>query len=129
MADIPAILREQLREALEVDRLHHLRTPAGRAVYCLAVGQHEDPIDADLEIIWSLLMDAKEARARRDLFSVNEQLERLMRTEGVTEDDRTKLGMGLLQIEVQALEQSMENLKGGVVDPIELEPVAVKPTQ
>ncbi len=124
LTDIKAILREQLRAALEADRQHHLNTPPRRPVYSLDVGQYEDPVDVDTEVVHHLLDDAREAKARRDPQSIQAQLDNLMRTKGISEEHRTELGLGLLQVQVQMFEQALVNLKGGTVSQVDLGPVA-----
>jgi hypothetical protein len=98
VTDIKTILREELRDALELDRQQHLNTLPKRPVYALALGQHDDPIEADIEIVQHLLSETREAKARRDLQSIQVQLDNLMRTKGVTKEHRVELGLGLLQV-------------------------------
>jgi hypothetical protein len=70
--ELQAILRKHLKKLLDADLEQHLRAPAGSAVYASAVGEYEDPVDADLALIGNLLDDAREALARREIQSVAE---------------------------------------------------------
>ena len=64
MSDSPnlrAILRDHLKQQLDDDLEQHLSVPPGRPVYAGYVEEHQDPIDADLDVIDDLLSSAKEA--------------------------------------------------------------------
>jgi hypothetical protein len=98
VVDIHAILRDQLKAALNEDRQQHLSTPPRRPVYVLSVAPHEDPVEADIEAIQLFIHDSREALALRDINRV-----------------RGELGLGLIQVEIEMLEQALENLKGGLV--------------
>jgi hypothetical protein len=115
MVDVKAILRENLKAALEDDRQHHLNTLPRHPVYAIGIDPLEDPREADTEIVRGMWHDTKVAIARREPDLIQDELEQLMKIEGVTEEHRSELKFGLLQVRLQFLEQAMENLKGGAV--------------
>ncbi|WP_372624176.1 hypothetical protein [Falsiroseomonas sp.] len=63
-ADLNAILRGYLREALDEDRAARLAAPAGAPVVGWGDPETEDEVEADLEMVDGLLADAREALAR-----------------------------------------------------------------
>jgi hypothetical protein len=113
--DIKAILRDQLKAALEADRQQHLDTPPRKPVYALWADRYEDPVEADLEAVQGVLHDYRQDLAMRDISSIREELEEVMAARGVPNSQRVELGPGLLQVQIEALEQSLKNLMGGVV--------------
>jgi integrase len=126
MADVQAILRQHLVDALEEDRARHLSTPHGRPVYVQGgqLDDHDCPVDADLELIGALLSDAREALATRNVKRVAHLVQTYMALHDLGESQRHALAMGLLKADVQALETSERRLVDGVVDEIQLFPAS-----
>lgn len=126
MADIQTILRQHLVDALEEDRARHLSTPHGRPVYVQGgqLDDHDCPVDADLELIGTLLSDAREALATRNVKRVAHLVQTYMTLHDLGESQRHALAMGLLKADVQALEISERRLVDGAVDEIQLLPAS-----
>lgn len=122
MSDVQTILRQHLVEALAEDRERHLATPYGRAVYAKSdqIDDSNSPLDADLDLIGRLLSDAREALATRDTRRVSHLVKQYMERHGFDEPSRHQLAMGLLKVDVQALEESERRLIEGAVDDIQL---------
>jgi integrase len=127
MKDLNEILREHLKEAIEADLEQHQGTPFGRPVYTSLRDEHQDPVDADLELVDHLLSDAREALARRDVRSVAATVDRMMVRHCLPEEMRIPLAFGVLRVNVQAWERSRDHVVNGAVDPIDLIPNAVSP--
>lgn len=122
MSDVQTILRQHLVEALAEDRERHLATPYGRPVYANGdqIDDSTSPIDADLDLIGRLLSDAREALATRDARRVTHLVKHYMERHGLDEPSRRELAMGLLKVDVQALEVSERRLIEGAVDDIQV---------
>jgi site-specific recombinase XerD len=78
----------------------------------LSADAHEDPVDADLELVSVLLDDTREALARRDYGSVADTVDELMEASGLPEDQRIALGHGILRANIEVLEGAHERLRG-----------------
>jgi integrase len=106
-------LRAYLREALTADLEHRLGVPSGRPLFDLGPADPDrDPVERDLDVIDDLLGDAREALALRNVKSVAATVERLIREHGLPEECRLLLGLGVLEANVQALEEARRRTLG-----------------
>jgi integrase len=119
--DLQAVLQQYLTEALEADLEQHRSTPYGRSVYTSLTDEHEDPIDADSELVQSLLSDAREALIRRDIASVADKVERLMGEHRLPPEVRLPLAYGVLQADIQILERMHGRVINGATAEIRFE--------
>jgi uncharacterized protein DUF6538 len=113
MADVKEILRNQLKDALEVDLEQHLGTQSGRPVYGADyIGV--DPLETDEFIVSGLLSDARERLARRETRYVEKRVDELLTEHSLPEELRSELAIGLLGVEVDVLESCLDRVVHGV---------------
>lgn len=117
-SELQNILGAYLRARLAEDRQRYLETPSGRPVYGTGYGEHDDPIDADLEALDIQLDLEREALARRDLHPVRDDIAELAERHHVPAHRHVELGLGILQARVLALEVALKRVRGQAVDPM-----------
>ena len=117
---VAQVLRIHLAECIEADRQQHIATRSGRSVYALQKS-HEfaDPVEDDLDVLDRLLADAREAAARRDTQGVMHLIRELSIRFAVPDAQQRELGLGVLQVQVQALEAGRDRLTRGAIGHIE----------
>ncbi|WP_290807975.1 hypothetical protein [Ferrovibrio sp.] len=121
-ADLKAILRQYLSDALDADLQHHRNTKPGLSVYSGRVPFGIDPVEQDIETIDHLISEYRDWLIRREVSRAEPTLSRLMAENNVPAEDRVELGLGLLQVNVQVLEKARERVVGGAVDPFSAAP-------
>jgi len=119
VADIKAILAQELREALEADRQQYINASPHRPVYTEPSTGPEGGRDqlthqeADLAILEDLLGDARDALRARDASSVKSRVAALAAQHGIPEDGLRELGLGLLRVNAEVLERSLGRIQHG----------------
>lgn len=116
--DPQATLRAYLQKHLTALREKHLLTPHRQPVH-LAAGPGRDQ-EADLAGIDHQLRQLRSDIRHRDVRPVANIVEQLASDAALTEAARVELGLGVLQVHVQLLEQSRKWLTEGLVAPIDL---------
>jgi hypothetical protein len=122
MADLKAILREELAATLRADLEQHLDTRPGASVYGTA--PHDDQtsaLDHDLDLIDMMIGDAHDRLVTRDTSLVMPHALALAARHGLPADQVTELAVGLLQVELQAMQEGKRRLLNGAVDPVRLD--------
>ena len=124
MADLKAILRDQLKQALQDDLDQHLRTRPGRTVYARLSPPADDdrePWAIDLDVIDSVLDTTRDMLVTRDTRAVAALAADLVQRHNIPKEQHNALALGLLQVQVQMLEAGRHRLLNGAVEPIALE--------
>jgi hypothetical protein len=111
-SDLNTILRAYLREELEADQGRREARPAGRTVIGLDPNRYQHPFEIDLEVEELQLADAREELANRDVRAVEAQVEELMARHGLPPEDRRRLALGVLEIQVRFWEEAIQRTKG-----------------
>jgi integrase len=130
LAEVKRVVREYLRDALETDLEWRATRRPGRALFTNA---HEDlhntVNDVDLDILDSLISDAREALERRDFRSVRSTADALLKDNRLSEDDRNLLSLGLLEANLKYLLEARQRSLGQVSMVLDVgpEPPSVPP--
>lgn len=115
LAEVKRVVREYLRDALEADLEWRATRRPGQALFTNA---HEDlhntVNDIDLDILDSLISDAREALERRDFRSVRSTADALLKDSGLSEGDRNLLSLGLLEANLKYLLEARKRSLGQV---------------
>lgn len=111
-ADLNAVLRGYLREALEDDLAHRLRARPGRPVFGGKLDKARDATDVDADTLAFLLSDAREALANRDTASVAHIASCLLAAHGLPDELRQRLALGVLEANVTLLETAERRTLG-----------------
>jgi hypothetical protein len=122
MADLKAILKEQLTLTLRADLEQHLSARLGASVYGITPDDDQTTgHEHDLDLIDTMIGDAHERLVTRDTRLVMPLAVDLTKRHGVPEDQLTELAVGLLQVELQAMQTGKQRLLRGAIAPIGLD--------
>jgi hypothetical protein len=116
--DVQAVLRTYLRDKIERLRRKHFETPYGEPVHVRQIDGHPNAIAADFAALDHQIKQMKMDIRRRDIRSVDTIADRLAGDAAVSQLERTELALGVLQAEIQLLEQSKRWLVEGLVDSV-----------
>ena len=113
-ADLRAILRKYLDDALEEDARTRVTLPTGRPVYGLgaAAPKGRDPVGMDEAVIAVALSDARRALAARDFPSVQETVAILLKEHGLPDSSANALAYGILEANVWLFEEAQRRTYG-----------------
>ena len=130
VADLKAILKEQLALTLRADLEQHLASRPGASVYGLTPDDDQTTgVDHDLDLIDAMISDAHERLVTRDTRLVMPLAIELAKRHGLPEDQVAELAVGLLQVELQAMQTGKQRLLHGVVAPMSLDATPIVPTR
>ncbi|WP_289295679.1 site-specific integrase [uncultured Reyranella sp.] len=126
-ADLRAVLRRYLEEALAEDTRARLMLPAGLPVYGLGepTPAERDPVAMDEDVIAAALSDARRALAARDFQSVQATVAILLNEHGLPNSSANALAYGILEANVRLFEEAQRRTYGR--SPVVLLPDPPKP--
>src|SRR5581483_5014341 len=119
--DVTAALRSYLKQHLEGLRARHLATPFGLPIHVRGRDGTTRDIEADIPALDSQIAQFKSHLRRRDIRPVKPLIDQLGAGHELSSAKRVELGLGLLQVHIQVLEQSRKWLLEGLVEPIEVQ--------
>jgi hypothetical protein len=112
-AEVRRVVREYLKQALETDLEWRAVKAPLRPVYSNADEDLDhNAVELDLEVLGSLISDAREALGRRDFRSVRSTVDSLMEEHGLPAERRNLLALGLLEANVRFLEEAQRRTLG-----------------
>ena len=120
--DVADALRRYLLEERAKLRALHIDTPPGKRIYGSNISGN-DSHSRDLEHTAMSIASLQDSLARRRIFIKDQEADRIIDEHPATDEERKELALGLMQADIQNLEQSRAWLTGGLVDAIE--PVTV----
>jgi hypothetical protein len=121
--DVGESLRQYLLEERAKLRQRHIETPPGRRIHGSDL-QGFDGHERDLTQIDNLIASLRISLARRRFFIKEHDADAIIGEQEVTEEQRRELALGLLQADIQTLEQSREWLTNGLTEDIVAAPAA-----
>jgi hypothetical protein len=113
-ADLRAVLRLYLEEALAEDTRARLMLPAGLPVYGLgqAAPSGRDPVAMDEAVVAVALSEARRALAARDFPSVQDTVTALLAEHGLPDSSTNALAYGILEANVRLFEEAQRRARG-----------------
>lgn len=113
-ADLRAILRKYLDDALEEDARARVSLPTGVPVYGLGATAPEgrDPVAMDQDVIAVALSEARQALAARDFPSVQDTVAILLKEHGLPDSAVNALAYGVLEANVRVFEEAQRRTYG-----------------
>jgi hypothetical protein len=122
MTDLKAILKEQLTLTLRADLEQHLSTRPNNSVYGITPDDNQTAgLDHDLDLIDAMIGEAHGRLVSRDTRRIMPQAVELAKQHGLPEDQVMELAVGLLQVELQAMQAGKQRLLHGAVGSISLD--------
>jgi len=125
-AQLRTILRQYIEEALSEDAERRTSAPRGEPVYgpSSRIGDGRSATDVDLEILNLVLADIGERLAERDYRTIEVQVTQLLTANGLSEAHRNSLSYGVLEAQIQILEEIRRSVLGEA--PVVLLPPSVE---
>lgn len=113
-ADLRAVLRRYLEEALAEDVRARLTLTTGLPVYGLGepAPAERDPVVMDEDVIALALGDARRALAARDFPSVQQTVAILLKEHGLPDSSANALAYGILEANVSLFEEAQRRTRG-----------------
>lgn len=118
--DVQATLRTYLRAKLARMREKHLTTPRGQPVHSAELYGYSTPAEADLAGLNHQIRQMKADIRRRDVRAIDQIADGLTGGTEVTKAQWMELALGVLQAEIQLLEQCKTWITDGLAEPIDL---------
>jgi integrase len=125
-AAVQAALRGYLRDLLEQDLQRRLRAPPAAPVFTAGAKGYEDGIGLELTLLEDLLREAKQRLIERRWQGMDTTLNSLMGEYRVPEEQRARLGIGLLEVGVHVGQAQLRRYTGD--HPLVFDPAAPEPT-
>lgn len=112
-ADVRRVVREYLKQALEADlEWRTIRRPRQPLYTTDEEDLDRSVMDRDLDILDSLIGDAREALGHRDFASVRTTVDALLDEHRLPRDQRNLLALGLLEANLRYLEEARRRTLG-----------------
>jgi integrase len=121
--DVGEALRQYLLEERAKLRKRHIEAQPGRRIHGSDL-QGFDGHERDLTQIDNLIASLRISLARRRFYIKEHDADAIIGAQEATEDQRRELALGLLQADIQTLEQSREWLTNGLTEDIAAAPAA-----